>query len=83
MNGSCGTNDAGAGGVSPTNVTPCDNNVVNKDIQTQGGRTGTGGRTRSLKEVDALLTGGLPTGFSSTTDATQARRSRTAPVPLA
>jgi len=46
MNGSCGTNDNGAGGLPGvgTTVTPCDNSVVNKNITTQGGRSsGSGG----------------------------------------
>src|ERR1041385_7975487 len=40
MNGACGTNDNGSGGMPgvATTVTPCDNSVVNKDISTQGGR---------------------------------------------
>ncbi len=46
MNGYCGTNDNGSGGLPGvgTTVTPCDNSVVNKNVTTQGGRsTGTGG----------------------------------------
>jgi hypothetical protein len=46
MNGACGTNDNGSGGLPGvgTTVTPCDNSVVNKNITTQGGRSsGTGG----------------------------------------
>ncbi|HEY2392095.1 MAG TPA: hypothetical protein VGK22_13065 [Candidatus Angelobacter sp.] len=40
MNGACGTNDNGSGGLPgvSSKVTPCDNSVVNNDITTRGGR---------------------------------------------
>jgi hypothetical protein len=43
MNGYCGTNDTGNGGVDPPSVTPCDNTAVAKAIATQGGRKTSGG----------------------------------------
>lgn len=42
MNGYCGTNDTGNGGVDPASVTPCDNTAVAKNISTQGGRKSSG-----------------------------------------
>src|SRR4029077_941104 len=44
MNGFCGTNDQGSGGMPgvSSKVTPCDNSVVGKNISTKGG-TGGGG----------------------------------------
>src|SRR5579864_159416 len=63
MNGYCGTNDTGSGGMPGvgSGITSCDNQVVNNDITTQGGRStggGGGGIPLCPKGHQALQDGG-------------------------